>query len=78
MHEQDLIVGETLSVIAFLRSLAWLDPVDSASNPIDGISRKNFNGIRQWRNIGFPGSLLSSLQECVSRRLSSHKTAFNL
>ena len=43
VHEQDLIVGETWSLIAANRTLAWFDRVDSKSNPVDGLSRKDFS-----------------------------------
>ena len=72
VHEQDLIVGETWSLIASNRVLAWFDRVDSKSNPVDGISRKDFSGIWQWRQIYFPTSLLKLLERNVSCRLSGH------
>merc|ERR1712023_144171 len=71
VHEQDLIIGETWSRIASLRVLTWFDRVDSASNPVDGSSRKDFKGIWQWRMISFPGSLLSSLRRSSKRFKSS-------
>ena len=67
VHQQDLIMGETWSRIARLRVSAWFDRVDSSSNPVDGLSRKDFSGVWQWRKIYFPQSLLSLLR---SSRLS--------
>ena len=66
VHEQDLIVGATWSLIASVRSLVWFDRVDSASNPVDGLSRKNFAGVWQWREIFFPASLLNQLSQYKS------------
>ena len=67
VHQQDLIMGETWSRIARLRVSAWFDRVDSSSNPVDGLSRKNFSGVWQWRKIFFPQSLLSLLRSsCLS------------
>ena len=43
---------------------------DSGSNPVDGLSRKNFSGVWQWREIYFPVSLRIALERNVSRRLS--------
>ena len=47
VHEQDIIIGETWSRIAALQVLSWFDRVDSGSNPVDGLSRKNFSGVWQ-------------------------------
>ena len=65
VHEQDLIIGATWSCIASVRALAWFDRVDSASNPVDGLSRKDFSGVWQWRDIAFPTSLLNQLRRSV-------------
>ena len=54
--------------------LVWFDRVDSASNPVDGLSRKNFSGAWQWREIFFPASLKTALERVVSHRLSSPKS----
>ena len=51
VHEQDIIIGETWSRIAELKALSWFDRVDSGSNPVDGLSRKNFSRMWQWREI---------------------------
>ena len=47
-----------------------------SSEPVDGLSRKNFRGIWQWRDIHFPPSLLSSLRKAVSGRLSGRGHVF--
>ena len=73
VHEQDIIIGETWSRIAALQVLPWFDRVDGASNPVDGLSRKNFKGVWQWREIYFPGSLRTALEAVVSCRLSGPK-----
>ena len=75
VHQQDLIMGETWSRIARLRVSAWFDRVDSSSNPVDGLSRKNFSGVWQWRKIFFPQSLLSLLK---SSRLSGLSVCLGL
>ena len=53
-----------------MQVLSWFDRVDSRSNPVDGLSRKNFSGTWQWREIFFPESLRIALEVNVSRRLS--------
>ena len=62
VHEQDLVIGETWARIAVLRVLVWFDRVDSASNPVDGLSRKDFSGVWNWREIYFPTSLVLQLR----------------
>ena len=47
--------------------------MDSASNPVDGLSRKDFRGVWQWREIYFPRSLQNALESVVSSRLSGPK-----
>ena len=64
VEEQDIIVGDTWSRIAELDVMSWFDRVDSASNPVDGLSRKNFAGRWQWRTIYFPRSVLFALRKC--------------
>ena len=76
VHEQDIIIGETWSRIAALEALVWFDRVDSALNPVDGLSRKDFRGTWQWREIYFPGSLRNALEAAVSRRSSGLLVAF--
>ena len=78
VHEQDLIVGETWSLIAANRTLAWFDRIDGKSNPVDGLSRKDFRDIWQWGRIYFPMTLLNLLKENASSRLSGHCEAFKL
>jgi len=65
VEQHDLIVGETWSLVARLGVLAWFDRVDSSSNPVDGLSRKDFSGLWQWRRIYFPRSLLLGLCSSV-------------
>ena len=62
VNQQELFVRATWSLISSLRSLVWFDRVDSASNPVDGLSRKDFRGKLQWRTISFPHSLLVQLR----------------
>ena len=66
VDSQDIIIGETWALIAKLDILAWFDRVDSKSNPVDGLSRKDFSGSWQWRSIYFPSSVLSLLRNCFS------------
>ena len=63
VNEQDIIIGETWARIVSLRTIVWFDRVDSASNPVDGLSSKYFSGVWQWRQISFPASLLIQLRK---------------
>ena len=69
--QQDRIVGETWSSIAQLNVLAWFDRVDSKSNPVDGLSRKDFRVRSQnlcnwvWKGITFPKQLRQELRQVV-------------
>ena len=69
--QQDRIVGATWSSIAQLNVLAWFDRVDSKSNPVDGLSRKDFR-VRSrklcnwvWKGITFPKQLRQELRQVV-------------
>ena len=66
VESQDIIVGVTWECIAKLGTLAWFDRVDSSSNPVDGLSRKNFSGTWRWRTIYFPSRVLSLLLSSFS------------
>ena len=60
--QQEVIVGHTWSLIAELRTLAWFDRVDTDSNPVDGLSRKDFSGIWNWQPITFPQQVIAELR----------------
>ena len=62
VHEQGVIVGATWSRVAQLRAMPWFDRVDSSSNPVDGLSRKDFSGVWQWRKIFFPMYILDRIR----------------
>ena len=67
--QQDIIIGHTWSLIAQLRTSAWFDRVDSKSNPVDGLSRKDFSKRRLcnwiWKGITFPKKLRRELRQVV-------------
>ena len=62
VQQQDIIIGHTWALIAELNVCAWFDRVDSASNPVDGLSRKDFSGSWIWRNVYFPHAVLLELR----------------
>ena len=74
---QEIITGATWKLIAELGSLPWFDRVDSSSNPVDGLSRKNFSGTWTWSSISFPEhvrrTLVKSLSKSVKGRGKSVK-----
>ena len=61
VDQQDIIIGHTWELIARLGVLSWFDRVDSKSNPVDGLSRKDFSGEWQWRRIYFPRCVIDAL-----------------
>ena len=59
----DLIIGTAWQLVARHRLLPWFDRVDTASNPVDGLSRGRDEG--PWTNVEvgrLPGELLSQLR----------------
>ena len=44
VHVVDLIIGHAWEMVARRRLLPWFDRVDSASNPVDGLSRGRAEG----------------------------------
>ena len=64
---QEIITSAAWERIARLGALAWFDRVDSKSNPVDGLSRKNFSGIWQWRRVYFPPDVLHRLRTAPRR-----------
>ena len=42
------------------------DRVDSDSDPVDGISRKDFRGFRNWEYVSLPREVLSDLKRAAS------------
>ena len=60
--QQELLVGHTWSRIAKIDVLPWFDRVDSKSNPVDGLSRKDFSGEWLWQRISFPEYVLEDLR----------------
>ena len=69
VEEHDVVVGCTWALIAELNVLAWFDRVDSKSNPVDGLSRKNFKGVWRFRQIYFPKAVLEALQAVCPKAL---------
>ena len=62
VNEKDIIVGHTWAQIAKLQTLPWFDRVDSKSNPVDGLSRKDFSGDWNWTPISFPKYVIRDLR----------------
>ena len=54
----DCVVGYTWKKIAALQVLPWFDRVDTKSNPVDGLSRKDLRGPWRLVSLVFPGSSL--------------------
>ena len=65
VDQQDIIVGHTWSLVSNVNVLPWFDRVDSKSNPVDGLSRKDFSGTWRWLSITFPQSVLDDLWYCM-------------
>ena len=61
--QQDLVVGHTWALVARIGVLPWFDRVDTHSNPVDGLSRGDFSGIRNWQCIEFPQQFIADLEE---------------
>ena len=59
--QADLLVGETWARVAHQRVLPWFDRVDSKANPVDGLSRKRFEGPWQLIEIAFPEKIMEEL-----------------
>ena len=66
VESQEIITGSTWQLVAQLETLPWFDRVDSSSNPVDGLSRKDFSGNWSWREITFPSTVLRSLTSSLS------------
>ncbi len=54
----DCVVGMTWRRITSLSTLPWFDRVDTKSNPVDGLSRKDLHGPWELVPLVFPGSSL--------------------
>ena len=54
----DSIVGYTWKLVEKLDIFPWFDRVDSRSNPVDGLSRKDLRGPWQLIELVFPGCSL--------------------
>jgi len=66
VQSQEIITGCTWQLISKLQVLPWFDRVDTASNPVDGLSRKNFSGNWSFRTISFPQTVLELLRVSFS------------
>ena len=66
VDSQEIITGATWQLVAQLETMPWFDRVDSSSNPVDGLSRKDFSGNWSWREISFPAIVLRSLTSSLS------------
>ena len=67
--QKDIIIGHTWALISHLHVCAWFDRVDSASNPVDGLSRKDFSGMWSWSPVSLPSALLSDLRRAAHHAL---------
>ena len=56
----DTIVGLTWRKIARTNACPWFDPVDTKSNPVDGLSRGDLSGDWDIAPLIFPGPELSA------------------
>ena len=65
VRQQDIIIGHTWSLISSFRVSAWFDRVDSKSNPVDGLSRKDFSGTWQWSSVFFLENVLEDLRSAT-------------
>ena len=64
VHSGDLIVGAAWNLIARRKLLPWFDRVDTASNPMDGLSRGRMEG--PWLKVEdrlVPAELLRELRQ---------------
>ena len=71
--QQDILIGHTWMRIAKLRANPWFDRVDSKSNPVDGLSRKDFSGKWRWLPIEFPREVLNELRETMAPKVKKRK-----
>ena len=55
------------SWIDHLHTFAWFDCVDSDSNPVDGINRKDFRGFDDWEYVSLPCGVLGDLRRAVCK-----------
>ena len=66
--QQDLVVGHTWARVAQLKVLPWFDRVDTHSNPVDGLSRKDFSGDWIWKEITFPRQFIKELKHQMNKK----------
>ena len=50
-----------------LNVIPWFDRVDSAANPVDGLSRNRMDGPWVLQDIEFPDGILDALRDELSR-----------
>ena len=67
----EIIVGFTHELAADLGILGWYDRVDSASNPVDKLSRGEMKGPWKLVRIRFPDVLLKRIAQAEDFQLSS-------
>ena len=58
--QADLIVGKQ-------EVLPWFDRVDTKANPVDGISRRQFDGPWLFRPVRFPEQILVDIIDFLER-----------
>ena len=67
VNSGDIIVGATWQKVMTLNVIPWFDRVDSAANPVDGLSRNRMDGPWVLQDIEFPDEILDALRDELSR-----------
>ena len=65
--QADIIVGETWARVAQQEVLPWFDRVDTKVNPVDGMSRQQFDGPWLFRPVRFPEQILVDITDFLER-----------
>ena len=72
----EIIVGFTHELAADLGILSWYDRVDSASNPVDKLSRGQMKGSWKLVKIRFPKGLLQRIAQSEEFQSCSQESEF--
>ncbi len=67
VQASDLLTGATWERVADLKVFPWFERVQSASNPVDGLSRGDMEGPWILEEISFPRSVLRVFQQEAAR-----------
>ena len=63
MLEGDLLVGYIWMLVTVYKALPWSDRLDSAVNPVDGLSKNDMNGDWDLIDIEWPQELYTQLEQ---------------